>query len=122
MGYYSEHQPTCTVDVMGTKYDVYLNVDRKDDSCLEHCSGYCDKTVKRIVIEGPADDIEFADFEVYAKTNLRHELVHAFLFESGLDANSYWGSDGSDHSEQMVEWVALQFPKLLKAFKQVNAL
>jgi hypothetical protein len=123
MGYYSEHQPTYTVDVLGTTYSVYLDVDIKDDKYLEHCDGYCDKTIKRIVVAGASDESELANFAVYAKSNLRHEVIHAFLFESGLDGNSVWGhAEGQDHPEQVVEWFALQFPKLLKAFTQLDAL
>ena len=64
----------------------------------------------------------YIDFEVYEKTNLRHELIHAFLFESGLDGNSIWGNGDNDHPEQVVEWLALQFPKILKVFKECKAL
>ena len=47
----------------------------------------------------------------------RHEIIHAFLFESGLAENSNWAQN-----EEMVDFFAIQFPKLLKAFEQADAL
>lgn len=122
MGYYSENPPTNTVNVLGTEYSVYVGVESKDDPMLAHCDGYCDKTVKRIVVAAEGGDSELGDFTVYEKTNLRHELIHAFLFESGLDGNSNWDNGVNDHPEQTVEWIALQFPKILKAFQAVGAM
>ncbi|HJA90843.1 MAG TPA: hypothetical protein H9948_08655 [Candidatus Jeotgalibaca merdavium] len=49
--------------------------------------------------------------------NIRHELIHVFLFESGLGENSQWAQN-----EEMVDWFARQFPKLLKAFQAVSAI
>ena len=122
MNCYKEIQPDCIVNILGTNYSVYGNVVREDDIYLERCDGYFDKTAKRIVVAGQDDDNELADFEEYRKTNLRHELIHAFLYESGLDGNSCWGNGENDHPEQTVEWLAIQFPKILKAFKEANAL
>lgn len=122
MGYFSEHAPTYKVSVLGTEYSVYLGVARDEDANLENCDGYCDKTVKRIVVAGIDTDNELGNFEVYEKTNLRHELTHAFLFESGLDGNSCWGNGADDHPEQMVKWIAVQFPKIMKVFREAQAL
>lgn len=122
MAYYDENKPTFMLDVLGTPYAVYMDISIEDDEYLRDCEGYCDKTAKRIVISGPDGDNQFADWSVYEKTNLRHEIIHAFLFESGLDGNSYWSNGQDDHNEQMVQWLALQFPKLLKAFQLARAL
>lgn len=107
MGYFDETQPNCKVSILGTEYSIYTGVSRDDDPLLERCDGYCDKTVKRCVVAGTGTDNELADFDVYAKTNLRHEMIHAFLFESGLDGNSCWGNGKNDHPEQIVEWMAI---------------
>ncbi len=122
MANYEETQPTFTLDVLGTTYAVYMDVSMRDDEYLKECDGYCDKTAKRIVVSGPDGDNQLADWAVYEKTNLRHEIIHAFLFESGLDGNSYWHNGRDDHPEQMVQWMALQFPKMLKAFQLARAL
>ena len=44
-------------------------------------------------------------------------MIHAFLHESGLAVNSDWAQN-----EEMVDWFALQAPKLFKAFKEAGAL
>jgi len=48
---------------------------------------------------------------------IRHELIHAFLFKSGLDACAEWA-----RNEEMVDWLAIQFPKLMKAFQEADCL
>lgn len=49
---------------------------------------------------------------------LRHELTHAFLFESGLamssNAHECWALN-----EEMVDWIAIQLPKINKAYEEV---
>ena len=80
---------------------------------------------KRIVVreqdENDKKDVGVIDnYDVYLRTMLRHEILHAFLFESGLHNNfshPEWG-----HDETMIDWVAVQFPKILEAFKQVDCL
>jgi len=52
------------------------------------------------------------DLDSVTRKNIRHELIHAFLSESGLWANCDWAK------EEMVDWLAIQFPKLLKAFTE----
>jgi uncharacterized membrane protein len=56
---------------------------------------------------------------VQRKVTLRHEIIHAFLAESGL-----WGSSASigawAMNEEMIDWFALQLPKMLKVFEQLG--
>lgn len=107
------------IDVLGTKYTVVVTTTAKD-KFLETCDGYCDKTTKKIVVKAEEPYNELADFSVYLKKVKRHEIIHAFLLESGLHENfkhSEWG-----HDETTVDWIAVQFPKLLKAFKDADAL
>ena len=47
---------------------------------------------------------------------LRHEIVHAFLIESGMFQAS-WGGN-----EDIVDWIALQIPKMVDAMKSVGCL
>ena len=57
------------------------------------------------------------DLEATKNKVIRHELIHAFLFESGLAENSEWGQD-----ETLVDWMAIQIPKIVNAMKEVGAL
>ncbi len=105
-----------TVEVLGVPYAI-IDGDRSKDPCLDKADGYCDHTIKTCVIDTlikTSDSV--ADLETYRKQVIRHELVHAFLFESGLGAES-WGCN-----EEIVDWIAFQFPKMLQAFEEADAL
>ena len=107
------------INVLGTEYTIEITP-KSEDKFLERCDGYCDKTTKRIVVRAEDETNELDNYSVYLKTMLRHEIIHAFLFESGLHNNfthPEWG-----HDETMVDWFAVQFPKLMKAFEEADAL
>ena len=107
------------IDVLGTEYDVSV-LKRDEDKALQTCDGYCDKTSKKIVVKAEDEDNELEIYSVYLKKIMRHEIIHAFLFESGLHENykkETWG-----HDETMVDWFAVQFPKLMTAFKAADCL
>lgn len=105
-----------TVSILGTEYKVEI-IQSKEDENLKGKDGYMDKTTKRIVVEdfkpepGSVDDLE-----AYKRMVLRHEIIHAFLHESGLDTCSF------AHNEEMVDYFALQAPKMIKAFREADAL
>ena len=104
------------IDVLGTAYSIKQS-DKVDDANLENCDGYCDRSIKSIVIDTFNDcPGSMRNLDGYRKEVIRHELVHAFLFESGLSGNS-WAKD-----EEIVDWIACQFPKLLKAFEDADAI
>lgn len=46
------------------------------------------------------------DLIAYQKKVLRHEIVHAFLYESGLWQNAY-GSKCWAKNEEMIDWMAI---------------
>ena len=108
-----------TVNVLGTEYTIKKS-NKVEDLSLESCDGYCDHTIKTIVIDTFKNYKELpdtlSDIDDYEKKVIRHELVHAFLFESGLSGNS-WAKE-----EEIVDWIANQFPKLMEAFEQCNAI
>lgn len=122
MSYYDEVAPTCVVDVLGTQYAIYTGVMPEYDPLLNTCDGYHDKTCKRIAVVGRTPDADIQDWDAYSKSCVRHELVHAFLYESGIDANMKWDVAGQDHPEHLVSWIALQFPKMLKAFQDAGVI
>lgn len=107
------------IDILGTEYTILEKV-REEDTILDDANGYCDKTSHKIVIVKKPDECELDDFEQYRKKLLRHEIIHAFLFESGLHEN--WKHDEYGHDETTVDWIAVQFPKLMKAFKEAGCL
>ena len=52
--------------------------------------------------------------------SLRHEIVHAFLAESGLyrSSNEYKGP--WPMNEEMVDWFAVQSPKIFRAYQELG--
>lgn len=72
--------------------------------------GLCDYEHKLIYLDNKISKGE------YIKT-LRHELVHAFFFESGLDLQSDYA-----RQEELVDWIALQLPKMIKVCEKLKAL
>ena len=104
------------VDVLGTKYTIKESNELKDLT-LKNNDGYCDFSTKTIVVAAFQDEPgSLGDLNKYKKQVIRHELVHAFLFESGLDACS-WAKN-----EEIVDWIACQFPKLTKAFETAKCI
>ena len=106
--------------VLGTEWSIEFK-ERKADENLANCDGYCDETSKEIVVaiieyqQGTVKNID-----AYMKKVLRHELVHAFFYESGLGENVEHKSIGVD--ETTVDWIAFQFPKMLQTFKEAECL
>ena len=104
------------VNVLGTEYTVTFKSD--EDVCaamnvqIGECGGYCNVATKEIVIANlnTTTDSE-AEKDVIKKSSLRHEAVHAFLNESGLADNS-----------NMVDWFAIQGPKIYKVWQEAGAL
>ena len=102
------------ISVLGTEYKIIT-----DDSIVSQgVDGLCKSYDKEITVRSKdnmlgnddSDDIK----ELRYKEVLRHELVHAFFDESGLDDYS--------NNEQLVQWLASQFPKMLQAFKEADCL
>lgn len=44
------------------------------------------------------------------------------MARTGISGDTLWDIDGQEHPEHMVEWIAMQFPKMVKAFQAVGAL
>lgn len=106
------------VNILGTGYTIEF-VDNSDKDPKMSGLGYAELYSKKIRVLNPeikTDTVE--NVESLKKSVLRHEIIHAFLHESGISASAEWGSD----NEELVDWIALQFPKMLKAFKDVDAL
>ena len=107
------------VNILGTEYTIEIKKREDDKFLMDKCDGYCDKTTKKIVVLEEPKDNELENFSDYQKKVIRHEIVHAFLFESGLH-ECINHSDG--HDEQIVDWIAAQFPKMLKVFQEAECI
>lgn len=86
----------------------------------EDYDGYCDYTSKKILIRKDNYN-NVGNFEQLMKEQLRHEIIHAFLAESGLQSN-FEHCQKFGHEETMVDWIAIQFPKILKVYQELDIL
>lgn len=107
------------VSILGTEYTIEIKK-KEEDKFLEKCDGYCDKTSHKIVVVARPEDNELEFFEEYQKKVIRHEIIHAFLFESGLQEN--FKHDEYGHDETMIDWIAVQFTKIWKTFIEVECI
>lgn len=109
-----------TVSVLGTEYQILLE-NKNDNPKLEEATGLCEQYSKKIILDtlddAKKDVMCVENIWEYEKKVLRHEIIHAFLGESGLRGSSEWAEN-----EEMVDWFAIQFPKILKAIEEVGAL
>jgi hypothetical protein len=104
------------INVLGTIYKIHTDVTPTQDPRIEYVDGFCDTTTKDIKIKvfTPSEN-SVADLDGYRRKVLRHELVHAYMYESGLDINSEWGRD-----ETLIDWIAIQHPKMAATFEKAE--
>ena len=108
------------VKILGTEYKIVMNAEEKDYPILKDADGYADFTIKKIVVKKLIQDGEsYENLELWQRKTLRHEIVHAFLYESGLWQNSFndWA-----RNEEMTDWIALQFEKILGVFIELQCI
>lgn len=110
------------INILGTEYRIEFRKE-DEDTILKDCNGYCDVTVKLIVVLAePNKECDYEDFSFIQKKTLRHEIVHAFLTESGLFNNTYNVDAGWSKNEEMVDWFAIQSPKIFKVYSELGLL
>lgn len=110
------------INILGTEYILEYRSFKKDKK-LENLDGYTDSLLKLIIIE---DDFENRNFlkekiKIYQNKVLRHEIIHAFLYESGLDCNTNKSYNWAEN-EEMIDWFAIQSPKIYKIYKEKELL
>lgn len=109
------------INVLGTEIQIEFRKE-DDDPKLKSCVGYFDGSADKIVVKIlEPDAMSMENLDGYQKEILRHEILHAFLHESGLDACSGPAENWSTN-EEMVDWFAIQSPKIFKVFQELGVL
>ena len=103
------------VNILGTEYTI-----KEKELQNQGIDGYCDNTAKLIVIRSDNTN-DVGNFEFLKKKLLRHEIIHAFLSESGLQCN-WQHIEQFGHDETTVDWFAIQSPKIFKVFQELDIL
>lgn len=107
------------VRILGTRYTILTDV--PNALMPDGADGCMDQSIRTIKIakfgEPTINDLQ--DNKSYENKVLRHEIIHAFLYESGVwnnsDSNGSWAVN-----EEMTDWIAIQFPKIAKVFKELG--
>ena len=103
------------VSIMGTCYDIRF-VDEYPERLKgvgEYADGLFNRCNREIYILKNKDK-DFTD-------EGRNEIIHAYLEESGLSANSNMISAWAQN-EEMVDWLAIQSSKIFATFQEVGCL
>lgn len=110
------------VNILGSEWSVKFGKE-SDYPNLKDNDGYADSSVREIVIDDftatEGEPGRKRDIEAYRKHVIRHELIHAFLAESGFDGNGH-SADHWELNEEMVDWFAIHSPKIFKVFKELD--
>lgn len=105
------------VDIMGMPWIITWRTQEEDEKLLDY-TGYCDESARLIVIEWYADDYRNrSSVAAHTASIVRHEMIHAMLFECGLDSSTHknWAKN-----EEMVDWIALLLPRLANTIIPVS--
>lgn len=102
------------INVLGTEYTIkYLDIEEYPRlQTNEAITNHAEKVIIMSKRYRPKE---------YENKVLRHEIIHAFLYESGLSCNSndveYWAEN-----EEIVDWFAIQSPKIYKVYKELGVI
>lgn len=100
--------------ILGTEYTVHIWPESKEQRFQElNCDGFCDPTTKELFISNYIDSnkkINVSDPLYAIRHTIRHEMVHAFMYESGLGEDWEHGDVGQE--ETVVDWIARQIDKM----------
>lgn len=97
-------------EILGSDWTIKVKKMQEDDRLCNNATGFTDWTTREIVIMDIRGDTTLGNPERFMKKVLRHEMVHAFMFESGLGDD--WEHQETGHDETVVDWIALQLHKL----------
>lgn len=116
------------VNILGTEYTIkILKISECEEMKKEHWAGCCNEESKEIILADLNEEAYFPymndkEKQTFHKKILRHEITHAFFNESGLSDSSSIFDGGWAKNEEMVDWFAIQSPKIFKAFREVGCI
>ncbi len=121
-----------TINVLGTDYKIfkinpYEKINNQPSLDEQNLGGFCDDDLKEIYIADMSltkgwESERPIKISAREKSILRHEIVHAFLNESGLAWDSYTPVEAWAKNEEMIDWFAIQGEKIYTAWKLAGAI
>lgn len=104
------------ISILGTEYVIVVHcLDDPEFKFKDDSSGYCECFSKELHIKDLTTDNDprvFDRVEEFCLKVLRHEVIHAFMHESG--AQEYC------EDERLVNFLALQIPKISSIFEGIG--
>lgn len=110
------------IEVLGSIYTIELK-DLKDDEQLKELCGYCSFNGHKLVIRQDQEYFKDKTEEWIINelcSTIRHEVIHAFMYESGLNQCAFGYTGPWSRNEEMVDWFAIQSPKIFKIFTKLD--
>lgn len=115
----------CKINILGTEYSIKI-VDKYPEYLSEFeetADALCNSYDRTIFIKNDIEkDTTDNGKERKNKKNLRHEIYHAFMYESGLSSNTYGHMGAWAEHEEMIDWHAIMAPKVFKVFQELDLL
>ena len=103
------------VNINGQDYRVEIAKYEKYFDAFQSRAGWTDFSTKTIVVLDAEDYVQYEDpgrvLESAGRVTeriLRHEIMHAFMYESGLDTETAFARD-----EILIDFLAIQLPKIV---------
>lgn len=116
------------VTILGSEYTITKKKYDEYPMFKKHgCGGCCDSYTRNIIVG------DFSTFDGWEDTSpeaiaaaerqcLRHEIVHAFFDESGLQECGLVYDGAWSANEECVDWIAKQGQKIYAAWKETGCL
>lgn len=104
------------INILGQEYDL-LMLSEKEFPKLDYANanGLAELYSKQLIINRDSakeDEGTFDNLKGYVDKVIRHEIIHAYFHESGLQ---HYCDD-----ERLVDWLAIQIPKIMATIEDVK--
>lgn len=109
------------ISVMGSEFEIIYTTEEEDPT-IKGKSGVCYSLLQKIKIDqyiylddadGSVAEAEKASKLLSLLAILRHEIIHAFFFQSGLDSQCSFAVD-----EVLIDWLSLKLPEIVEVMNQ----
>lgn len=110
------------IDILGSHWELkYQTI--QQNKAFKDMDGYCDGSERKIYVrQYKKTETTYSNITANRNRTARHEIIHAFLHESGLWCNALNNEESWAMNEEMVDWIAFQLPKIADTCKKAGVL
>ena len=111
----------CKIDILGEKWTIIECDDANEDENLKKggSDGYSSWYSKEIVVldlnNEVYSNIHKNNRKEYRDNTIRHEIIHSFLSAAGLQSCAGTYNGAWSFNEEMIDWMAIMLPRIVKA-------